>query len=155
MSTPLRQGLNKVYLPNLIFKMVRSPNLQPNQVAFRVPPKCNKFDIHSYLTNIYNVNVQEVRTMNYATRIKRRKDGRVTGREAAYKKAIVTIDEPFAYPPEPDLDALGGSDRDLAKKAAGRKLKGWRFRAEPEEKALEKKLHDEKLAKMQAEQEKK
>lgn len=93
--------------------------------------------------------------MNYATRIKRRKDGRVTGREAAYKKAIVTIDEPFAYPPEPDLDALGGPDRDLAKKAAGRKLKGWRFRAEPEEKALEKKLHDEKLAKMQAEQEKK
>ncbi|CAM0140296.1 mitochondrial 54S ribosomal protein YmL41 [Umbelopsis sp. WA50703] len=155
MSTPLRQGLNKVYLPNIIFKMVRSPNLQPNQVAFRVPPKCNKFDIHSYLTNIYDVNVQEVRTMNYATRIKRRKDGRVTGREAAYKKAIVTIDEPFNWPAEPDLDTLGGPDRELAHKAASRKLKGWRFRAQPEEKAQEKELHQEKLAKLQAEQEKK
>ncbi|CAO3609298.1 unnamed protein product [Mucor hiemalis] len=56
--------------------MVRAPNLQPNQVAFRVPPSCNKFDIHSYLTNIYGVNVQEVRTMNYATVHKKARNGK-------------------------------------------------------------------------------
>ncbi|CAO3651104.1 unnamed protein product [Cunninghamella blakesleeana] len=134
-----RQGLNKVYLPNITFKLVRAPNLQPNQVAFRVPPSCNKFDIHSYLTNIYGVNIQEVRTMNYGTVHKKARN------------AIVTLDTEFTYPKEPEWCELDNKQHKLGSKAAGRKLKGWRIRALPEErveqKEVDKQLHERMEAK--------
>ncbi|KAI8079948.1 ribosomal protein L23-domain-containing protein [Halteromyces radiatus] len=152
MTTPFRQGLNKVYLPNIIFKMVRAPNLQPNQVAFRVPPKCNKFDIHSYLTNIYGVNVQEVRTMNYGTVHKKGRNGKTEVVQSAYKKAIVTLDSEFVYPPEPEWCELDNEQQRLGTKAAGRKLKGWRFRGTPTERADLKQVNDQLQARMEAEQ---
>ncbi|KAI8328081.1 ribosomal protein L23-domain-containing protein [Choanephora cucurbitarum] len=114
--------------------MVRAPNLQPNQVAFRVPPSCNKFDIHSYLTNIYGVNVQEVRTMNYATVHKKARNGKIEVSQAAYKKAVVTLDEAFHWPEEPEWCKLDQQQGKLASKAASRRLKGWRIRAPEEEK---------------------
>ncbi|CDH60358.1 hypothetical protein RO3G_14831 [Lichtheimia corymbifera JMRC:FSU:9682] len=152
MSTPFRQGLKKVYLPNIVFKMVRSPNLQPNQVAFRVPPSCNKFDIHSYLTNIYGVNVQEVRTMNYATVHKKTRTGQTEVKQPAYKKAIVTIDEPFTYPSEPEWCALEREQYKLGSKNAGRKMKGWRFRGPEEERTRMKEIQTEIHERMEAEQ---
>lgn len=135
--------VEKVYLPNIVFKMVRAPNLQPNQVAFRVPPSCNKFDIHSYLTNIYGVNVQEVRTMNYPTVRKKMRNGQYKKVESAYKKAIVTLDENFEWPPEPEWCALEKEQFDLGTKAAGRKLRGWRIRAPEAERTRMKEIHEE------------
>ncbi|KAI8149361.1 ribosomal protein L23-domain-containing protein [Fennellomyces sp. T-0311] len=132
--------------------MVRSPNLQPNQVAFRVPPSCNKFDIHSYLTNIYGVNVQEVRTMNYATVHKKARNGRMEVSQPAYKKAIVTIDEAFTWPAEPEWCALEREQFKLGSKGAGRKMKGWRFRAPEEERTRMKEISEELHARMEAEQ---
>ncbi|KAI8370736.1 ribosomal protein L23-domain-containing protein [Radiomyces spectabilis] len=129
--------------------MVRSPNLQPNQVAFRVPPNCNKFDIHSYLTNIYGVNVQEVRTMNYATEHKRSRNGKTEVVQSAYKKAIVTINEPFVWPAAPEWCALDEQQHKLGTKAAGRKLKGWRFRASPEDKDKQKQVNQDLMAREQ------
>ncbi|KAI7857962.1 ribosomal protein L23/L15e core domain-containing protein [Circinella umbellata] len=152
MSTPFRQGLNKVYLPNIVFKMVRSPNLQPNQVAFRVPPSCNKFDIHSYLTNIYGVNVQEVRTMNYPTVHKKSRTGKVEVSQAAYKKAIVTIDEQFNWPATPEWCELDREQHKLGSKNAGRKMKGWRIRGPEQERTRMKEISDELHARMEAEQ---
>ncbi|CEI97225.1 hypothetical protein RMCBS344292_11361 [Rhizopus microsporus] len=133
MSTPFRQGLNKVYFPNIIFKMVRSKNLQPNQVAFQVPPSCNKFDIHSYLTNIYNVNIQEVRTMNYPTTYKRGPGGTKLVAQAAYKKAIVTLDEEFVWPEVPEWCNVEKDATEISHKLARRKIKGWRIRPSEEE----------------------
>ncbi|CAO3621264.1 mitochondrial ribosomal protein subunit L23 [Mucor lusitanicus] len=155
MATTFRQGLNKVYLPNIVFKLVRAPNLQPNQVAFRVPPSCNKFDIHSYLTNIYGVNVQEVRTMNYATVHKKARNGKMEVQSSAYKKAIVTLDETFHWPKEPEWCKLDQEQGRLGTKAAGRKLKGWRFRGTEEERTKLKKVNDELQARMEAEHKKK
>ncbi|KAI9486086.1 MAG: ribosomal protein L23-domain-containing protein [Benjaminiella poitrasii] len=134
--------------------MIRSPNLQSNQVAFRVPSNCNKFDIHSYLTNIYGVNVQEVRTMNYATMHKKARNGSMTVARAAYKKAIVTVDEPFVWPKEPEWCQ---TEMDLAKantKTAKRKMNGWRIRATEEERGELKRLNDELMAKEEAAQKK-
>ncbi|KAI8968010.1 hypothetical protein BDF20DRAFT_898357 [Mycotypha africana] len=127
--------------------MVRSSGLQPNQVAFRVPPSCNKFDIHSYLTNIYGVNnIQEVRTMNYATVYKKRANKRFDKVQSAYKKAIVTLDAPFQYPPEPEWCKLDRQQFDAARKSSARKLNGWRIRLTEEEriekKALDKAVQD-------------
>ncbi|KAI9484760.1 hypothetical protein BDB00DRAFT_113450 [Zychaea mexicana] len=132
--------------------MVRSPNLQPNQVAFRVPPSCNKFDIHSYLTNIYGVNIQEVRTMNYATVHKKARTGKMGVAQAAYKKAIVTVDAPFTWPAEPEWCALEREQFKLGSKSAGRKMKGWRFRAPEQERTRLKEISEELHARMEAEQ---
>ncbi|RUS22316.1 ribosomal protein L23-domain-containing protein [Endogone sp. FLAS-F59071] len=127
-------GLKQIYFPNIIFKMVRAPNLLPNQAAFRIPPSCNKFDIYSYLTNIYDVKITDIRTMNYATRITRRA-GKETFRESAYKKAIVTIVGTFNWPKPPNLDSWGMPEKSVYTKLSQRKLKGWRVRPLPKDKA--------------------
>ncbi|KAI8071257.1 ribosomal protein L23-domain-containing protein [Gongronella butleri] len=131
--------------------MVRA-NLQPNQVAFRVPPKCNKFDIHSYLTNIYGVNVQEVRTMNYATRYKKDRSGKLIKASSAFKKAIVTLDNEFKWPSEPEWCELDNEQHKVGTKAAGRKMKGWRFRGTPEERATQKDVNERIQARMEESQ---
>lgn len=135
--------------------MVRAPNLQPNQVAFRVPPKCNKLDIHSYLTNIYGVNVLEVRTMNYATVHKKARNGKMEVAESAYKKAIVTLDEAFQWPKEPEWCKLDQEQGRLGTKQAGRKLKGWRIRGTEQERAQLKEVNDQLQARMEADAKKK
>ncbi|KAI8084221.1 ribosomal protein L23-domain-containing protein [Gilbertella persicaria] len=135
--------------------MVRAPNLQPNQVAFRVPPSCNKFDIHSYLTNIYGVQVQEVRTMNYGTVHKKGRNGKVEVSQAAYKKAIVTLDQVFEWPKEPEWCKLDQEQAKLGSKAAMRKTKGWRIRAPENERVELKNVNDQLQARMEAEQKQK
>ncbi|KAG0744163.1 hypothetical protein G6F57_007361 [Rhizopus arrhizus] len=127
--------------------MVRSNNLQPNQVAFRVPPSCNKFDIHSYLTNIYGVNIQEVRTMNYAATYKRGPRGGKIVAQSAYKKAVVTLDEKFVWPEEPEWYKLDKEEHELGYKAAKRKVKGWRVRPREEEREKIKEISSQQLAK--------
>jgi ribosomal protein L23 len=92
-----------IYFPNIIFKCVRS-NLPPNQVAFRVPTNLNKIDIQNYLTNIYNVGVKDVRTMIYESETIRNPNGPGRWKRGKYKKAIVTLEEEFNFPPiNPDL----------------------------------------------------
>lgn len=130
----------KVYLPNIVFQMVRSPNLQPNQVAFRVPQSCNKFDIHSYLTNIYGVNVLDVRTMNYATRYKQDGFRKWIKSSKAYKKAIVTIDEPFQWPEPSTHYDLDKQYRSVMQNKNYSKILGWRRHLTPEQKEHEKEL---------------
>ncbi|KAI8973925.1 ribosomal protein L23-domain-containing protein [Pilobolus umbonatus] len=134
--------------------MVRSPNLQPNQVAFRVPPSCNKFDIHSYLTNIYGVNIQEVRTMNYATTYKKGRNRKMEPTQSAYKKAIVTLDEPFHYPKESEWCKSELELGKLQSKVAGRKLNGWRVRAPEEDRVRMKEINDERMAQAEKAQKK-
>ncbi|CAG8453831.1 12050_t:CDS:1 [Acaulospora morrowiae] len=129
--TLARRGLKKIYFPNIIFRLVRAPNLASNQVAFRVPPKVNKLDIRDYLTHIYQVKVVDVRTMNYAAkRPVRKKSGVIRGHyHSRYKKAIVTLCEDFVYPPEPDrlyLDEF--EDKAEMVRLYTRKLAGWKSR---------------------------
>jgi len=96
---PFTPGLKKVYFPNIVFKLTRDPKLPPNQVAFRVPPRLNKFDIRDYLTNIYNLDVVNVRTMNYQTyRSETIGSVEMRKKKSKYKKAIVTLSEEFKLP---------------------------------------------------------
>ncbi|KAG0162271.1 hypothetical protein DFQ28_001531 [Apophysomyces sp. BC1034] len=153
MSTPFRQGLNKVYLPNIVFQMVRATNLQPNQAAFRVPQSCNKFDIHSYLTNIYGVNVQEVRTMNYAAQHKKTATGQKKI-QSAYKKAIVTLDQPFQWPASPEWCKLDVKHVEVQRTASVNKMKGWRVRLSEKQREAKKDVYEKISARAEAEQKK-
>ena len=66
-----------------------------NRYGFRVDPKADKLQIKKAVEEMYNVNVVSVNTMNYRGKNKSRytKTGLISGRTAAYKKALVTLKE--------------------------------------------------------------
>ncbi|MDR1371139.1 MAG: 50S ribosomal protein L23 [Dysgonamonadaceae bacterium] len=66
-----------------------------NRVGFRVSPDANKLEIKAAIEALYNVTVIQVNTMNYGGKRKSRytKSGVVNGKEASFKKAIVTLKE--------------------------------------------------------------
>jgi large subunit ribosomal protein L23 len=67
----------------------------PNRVGFRVSPKANKLEIKAAVESLYNVTVVKVNTMQYDGKRKSRytKSGVISGKEASFKKAIVTLKE--------------------------------------------------------------
>ena len=66
-----------------------------NRVGFRVSPDANKIEIKKAIEELYGVTVVKVNTMNYDGKRKSRytKSGVIKGKEAAFKKAIVTLKE--------------------------------------------------------------
>ena len=67
----------------------------PNRFGFRVSPDANKLEIKKAVEEMYNVSVESVNTMNYSGKRMSRytKSGIINGKQAAYKKAIVTLKE--------------------------------------------------------------
>lgn len=63
--------------------------------TFIVEPKANKFQIKDAVEKMYGVNVESVRTMNYAGKSKTRytKSRVISGRTSKYKKALVQLAE--------------------------------------------------------------
>lgn len=89
----------KIYFPSFTMAMLRSEKLKPNQVAFKVVPRVNKYDIKQYLEKIYGVKVNNIMVFNFLGYTKR--SPRTPWRKIktpAWKKAIVEIDEPFQFP---------------------------------------------------------
>ena len=66
-----------------------------NRYGFRVSPDANKLEIKKAVEDMYNVHVVSVNTINYSGKNKSRytKSGLISGKEAAFKKAIVTVKE--------------------------------------------------------------
>ncbi|OMH79685.1 54S ribosomal protein L23, mitochondrial [Zancudomyces culisetae] len=120
-------GTKKVHFPNLIFTIIRDNKLAPNQAAFKVPLNVNKFDIRDYLTHLYNVKVTDVRTLVLPGRtIIDKKTGQKTLTKRV-KKAVVTLDKDFEYPPLPNLEEFGFWETKLYQKRIQNRLKGWKL----------------------------
>lgn len=66
-----------------------------NRYGFRVSPDANKLEIKKAIEDMYNVTVVDVNTINYAGKSKSRytKSGVINGKQASFKKAIVTLKE--------------------------------------------------------------
>ncbi len=67
-------------------------------LTFRVDTRATKPEIKSAVETIFQVQVDAVRTVNYAGKIKRR--GRYEGRRPSWKKAYVTLkqgEKPLDY----------------------------------------------------------
>jgi large subunit ribosomal protein L23 len=66
-----------------------------NRYGFVVDRKATKPEIKKAVEGLYNVKVDAVNTMVYGGKVKSRytKSGVITGKTAAYKKAIVTLAE--------------------------------------------------------------
>jgi len=64
-----------------------------NRYAFIVDPRANKIQIKAAIEKMYGVTITDVNTMRYVGKLKSRntKAGAVSGRAAAYKKAIITL----------------------------------------------------------------
>ncbi len=60
-----------------------------NVVTFMVRPDANKIEIRDAVERVFNVKVSDVRTMNYAGKLKRM--GRHQGRRSDWKKAVVQL----------------------------------------------------------------
>ncbi len=60
-----------------------------NTVAFRVHPDSNKIQIKEAVEKIFKVTVLSVNTINCQGKMKRR--GNFVGRQASWKKALVTL----------------------------------------------------------------
>ena len=63
--------------------------LADNKYTFIVDRRSNKTEVKNAIETIFNVRVEKVRTMNLRGKPKRR--GRVEGKTARRKKAIVTL----------------------------------------------------------------
>ncbi len=62
-----------------------------NKYIFKVTQKATKVQVKKAIEALYQITVISVRTINVGG--KKRMRGRVTGRTASYKKAIVTVKE--------------------------------------------------------------
>ena len=60
-----------------------------NQVTFEVDRRANRIEIRRAIESIFNVKVENVRTMQVKGKVKRR--GRFLGKRRDWKKAIVTL----------------------------------------------------------------
>ena len=82
-----------IYRPIVTEKMT---NVQEKGIyAFEVDPKANKIEIARAVEKRFNVNVTNVRTMNYKgkTKTQMTRRGRFTGTTSHFKKAVVTLKE--------------------------------------------------------------
>jgi large subunit ribosomal protein L23 len=61
-----------------------------NQYFFEVAPDANKIEIKEAVQRIFNVKVEQVRTMWMPPKSKRM--GRYAGKTAAWKRAVVTLE---------------------------------------------------------------
>ena len=66
-----------------------------NRYSFRVSPELNKHQIKDAIEKLYGVKVLDISTMNYDGKKKQRytKSGIISGKVAAFKKAVVTLAE--------------------------------------------------------------
>ncbi|TEB33000.1 hypothetical protein FA13DRAFT_176345 [Coprinellus micaceus] len=92
----------RVYLPNIEFKLVRNftpadEPYNPYEATFRIPKSVTKTDIRSYLDAVYGVKTTYIRTDNYyAPEESNPKKPKAAHR--SYKRAVVGLVEPFYYP---------------------------------------------------------
>lgn len=101
----------KIFLPNIVFTMVRNNNpagqpYNPYEATFRIPQSVTKTDIRSYLMAVYGVDVTYIRTDNYNSSVKLRRNPKTRAKNLSfsapayktYKRAVVGLKEPFYYP---------------------------------------------------------
>ena len=81
--------------PIVTEKLTAITNKKPNRFGFRVSPDANKIEIKQAVEALYSVSVVDVNTMKFSGKRKSRytKSGMISGKQNAFKKAIVTLRE--------------------------------------------------------------
>jgi large subunit ribosomal protein L23 len=87
--------MSRIVLKPIVTEKMTEISERLNHYGFLVERGANKIQIKEAIEDIYDVQVEKVRTIRYAGKTKSRytKTGLVTGKSPAYKKAIVTVAE--------------------------------------------------------------
>jgi len=85
----------KVIIKPIVTEKMTSLTDKLNRYGFKVNPDANKLQIKKAVEDMYNVTVTDVNTANYDGKKKSRytKTGLISGKTAAFKKAVVTLKE--------------------------------------------------------------
>ncbi|GBE86149.1 mitochondrial ribosomal protein L23 [Sparassis latifolia] len=111
----------KIYLPNIIFRLVRNHTpagqpYNPYEATFRISQSVTKTDVRSYLQAVYGVKTTYIRTDNYLspyTRDPADFSFSVKKVYKTYKRAVVGLVEPFYYPQaKEDMNAADREKRE-------------------------------------------
>ena len=86
-------SIMKIIIKPIVTEKMTQLTEKLNRFGFRVNPDANKLQIKQAVEEMYNVTVVAVNTVNYDGKKKSRytKSGLISGKTAAYKKAIVTL----------------------------------------------------------------
>lgn len=83
---------------NDLFSVIKKPRLTEkgtslqegnNQIILQVSPQANKIEIKAAVEKLFNVKVEQVRTLNMHG--KKKRIGRYSGQRSDWKKAVVTL----------------------------------------------------------------
>jgi large subunit ribosomal protein L23 len=93
----MREAYEVIVAPVLSEKSTRQIDTA-NTYTFKVAGDANKIEIAQAVEKLFDVTVTNVRTMNYAGKMRRAFLGRMSkskeiGRRASFKKAVVTLSE--------------------------------------------------------------
>lgn len=94
--------------PNFTLTFLRTPTHPPTFASFIVPLSLNKLDLRDYLYNVYGISVRGVRSFIQMQKLRQDKPGarnpraRRWFRPRSIKKMMVELEEPFAWPEEPN-----------------------------------------------------
>lgn len=82
-----------IIIKPIVTEKMTSSSEKFNRFGFVVDRKANKLQIKNAVEKMYSVTVDEVRTMNYAGKVKTRNttQGLAIGRVNKHKKAVVTL----------------------------------------------------------------
>ncbi|KAF3767597.1 hypothetical protein M406DRAFT_338336 [Cryphonectria parasitica EP155] len=122
-KAPFRLGQKQVYLPNHIITFLRPKEGQsPTTATFQVPLTFNKLDFRDYLYNVYDVEVNSVRSFINQKRPQQRSLGGMGGRwyrPRSQKLMIVDLKKPFVWPERPAEEDMAPWDHALFKNVEG------------------------------------
>ncbi len=96
------KNLEDVLRRPLVTEKSSALKAESNKIVFEVAPQANKIEIKKAVEKLFEVNVDDVRTM--VVRGKPKRIGRFVGRRKNWKKAVVTLKEGT------DLDVFHGFD---------------------------------------------
>jgi large subunit ribosomal protein L23 len=87
--------MSQIVLKPIVTEKMTTMTENLNRYGFLVSKEANKIEIKEAIEKLYDVKVDKIWTIRYAGKTKSRytKTGLVTGKSAAYKKAIVTVAE--------------------------------------------------------------
>lgn len=87
--------MSRIVLKPIVTEKMTAISEKLDRYGFYVSKEANKIEIKEAIEKLYDVNVDKVWTMRYAGKSKSRntKTGVVSGKTAAYKKAVVTVAE--------------------------------------------------------------
>ena len=95
--------------------LLRTPHLGPRYAQFKVPLWFGKLDLKSYLKNLYNVDVNHVRSFVIHRKVTRKQPSNRFSRGQAVqptfgKKMTAELIEPFIWPEELSEEVLDGQE---------------------------------------------